>query len=87
MSSQRQLVGRRASDNNSNFHGRRGSPQTDRATAIGRPAVFGTVGRTTDRAVLQKQLVPEVPRPSRLEPTMPGRRFGDLEQQLVDVQR
>jgi hypothetical protein len=62
-------------------------PVEDRATATGRPAVFGTVGRTTDRAALQKQLVPEVPRPSRLEPTMPGRRFGDLEQQLVDVQR
>src|SRR5450759_2213039 len=35
--------------------------------------------------VLRKQLVPEVRRPLRLEPLMPGRRFGDLEEQLVDV--
>ena len=41
--------------------------------------------RSRLRFVLRKQLVPEVRRPLRLEPLMPGRRFGDIEEQLVDV--
>jgi hypothetical protein len=32
---------------------------TDGSPAIVCPALFGTVGRTADRAVLRKQLVPE----------------------------
>ena len=50
-------------------------------------ALFGTVGRTADRAVLRKQLVPggSSPKSAQADTTMAGRRFGDLERQLVDV--
>src|ERR1035437_2399406 len=65
--------------------GGRAAPVADRYTAIVWPHCSARSAAPLTVPSYRSSSCREVPPPSRLEPTMPGRRFSDLERQLVDV--